>query len=59
MFRMMNGDRYGGLKDERGCVLLNEGEKKNEIFFWQMGWHDRATTGMGRANLLENEGFFF
>ena len=33
MFGMMNGDRYGGLKHERGCVLLNEGEEKKKIFF--------------------------
>jgi len=70
---MMNGDRYGGLnvdgglKNERGCVLLNEGEQEKQrifsfeifFFFWLMGWHGHATTGTGRANLLENEGFFF
>jgi len=57
MFGMMNGDRYGGLKDERGCVLLNEGEEKKSFFlnfefffFWLMGWHGRATTGTVRAN---------
>jgi len=41
MFAMMNGDRYGGLnvdvmeflKDEKGCVLLNEGEEKKSFFF--------------------------
>ena len=35
MFGIMNGDRYGGLKidvmevlkDERGCVVFNEGRK--------------------------------
>jgi len=30
MLGMMNGDRYGGLKDERGCVVLNEGEGKKK-----------------------------
>ena len=33
MLGMMNGDRHGGFKDERGCVLLNEGEEKKKIFF--------------------------
>ena len=32
MLGMMNGDRYGGLKDERGCVVLNEREGK--FFFF-------------------------
>jgi len=37
MFGMKNGDRngcYGGLKDERGCVLLNRGEEKEKKSFF-------------------------
>ena len=39
MFGMKNGDRngcYGGLKDERGCVILNEGEGKKKLFFFEI-----------------------